>query len=232
MKYVLFLLLAAASVSPGLSAETLHYLVNWPSGLSLGEATLTSNGWSGGSGAEAQSQRWEFNFTVDASIPGFAIKDHYHSKAAGSGICSSVLEKTASRGSRHSEETDTFDQDQHRVTRESHAGGGKSEYTVPDCARDALSFIQFVRDELAHGRLAPQQPVVLGAAYDVRLEFAGTQTVKMIDKPVEADRIRATIKGPASNLTVEILFAHDAARTPVSARIPLPLGAFTVELTH
>ena len=30
------------------------------------------------------------------------------------------------------------------------------------CARDPLTFLQFVRKELAEGRLAPQQSVVLG----------------------------------------------------------------------
>lgn len=225
------LLLLALPFGPMLRAETLNYIINWPSGLSLGEATLTSTRAQDSPGKD-QSHAWEFNFTMDASIPGFSMKDRYHSKASGDDVCSSVLEKTVSRGSHHSEETVDFDQGQHRVTRETHKGGGKSEYAVPACARDALSFIQFVRDELANGRLAPQQPVVLGAAYDVRLQFAGTQMVKMLDKPVEADRIQATIKGPASAFAVEILFAHDAARTPVFARIPLPLGAFTVELMH
>jgi hypothetical protein len=46
----------------------------------------------------------------------------------------------------------------------------------------------------------------------------------------DADRILATIKGPTSNLTVEIFFARDAARTPLLAHIPLTLGSFTVEL--
>jgi hypothetical protein len=73
---------------------------------------------------------------------------------------------------------------------------------------------------------------VLGAAFNVRLEVLGTATVKMLGKPVQADRIRATIKGPASNLAIEIFFAKDEGRTPVLAKIPLPLGTFTVELTR
>jgi hypothetical protein len=211
------------------SAETLHYVLSWPSGLSLGEATLTSllihdvNG-------KASHETLTSDFEIDASVPGFAIRDHYHSTAADG--CSVKLDKTVLRGARKSEETVTFHQDIHTITRQTHGDGGKSDTDVPDCARDALTFLQFARSELAQGRLAPQQPVILGGAYKVRLEVAGTQTAKMAGKPVEADRVQVTIKGPASSFAVEILFARDAARTPVFVRIPLPLGAFTAELIH
>jgi len=206
------------------SAETLTYAISWPSGLSLGEATLDS--------AKGASDNWHFGLELDASVPGFAIRDKYQSKASGQEICSTELVKTVQRGSRKSEETDTIDQKEHSVTRQTKAPGGKSDYSISDCARDALAFLQFVRHELAGGRLAPPQPVVLGGAYDVRLEFSGTETVKSNSKPVQADRIQTTIKGPASEFTFQVLFARDAARTPVLARISLSLGTFTVELIH
>src|SRR5439155_25786981 len=102
--------------------------------------------------------------------------------------------------------------------------------SVPACARDPLTFLQFVRKELAEGRLAPQQSVVLGSSYQVRFEYTGVQKVIVGKKPMEAERIQTTIKGPASDVTVEVFFARDAARTPVMAKIPSPLGAFVVEL--
>lgn len=203
-------------------AETLHYAINWPSGLSLGEATLTS---------VSGRDQWSFDFDLDAAVPGFALRDHYRSIASLE-LCSSELDKVIQHGNHKSEETVTFHQDTNTITRETKsAGGGKSDVAVPSCARDAMAFVQFARKELAQGRLAPQQPVVLGSLYNVRLEFAGTETVKT-SKPVQADRIHATIKGPSSNLALDILFAKDQARTPVLARIPLSLGTFTVELTH
>jgi hypothetical protein len=211
----------------------LHYVVNWQSGLSLGEATLTSNRalWVVGG---KDSARWNFDLDIDASVPGFAIRDHYTS-AGGPEICSEKLDKTVHHGSKKSEEIVTFDQDQHTVTRTTQPegpGGGKSDASVGPCARDVLAFLQFVRQELAQGRLVPQQSVVLGSLYNVRLEFAGTETLKKLGKPVEADRIHATIKGPASELGVDVFFAKDEVRTPVLARIPLPLGTFSVELAH
>jgi hypothetical protein len=217
-------------------AETLHYVVNWQSGLSLGEATLNSNRalWVVGG---KESARWSFDLDIDASVPGFAIRDQYDSTAgagAGADICSAKLDKTVRRGSRKSEETVTFDQDQHTVTRETHPYGigGKSDASVSPCSRDALAFLQFVRQELAQGRMVPQQPVVLGGLYNVRLEFGGTETIKKLGQPVQADRIHATIKGPASETGVDVFFAKDEVRTPVLARIPLSLGTFTVELAH
>jgi hypothetical protein len=223
--------------------ETLHYVVNWQSGLSLGEATLSSSRaiWVVGG---TESARWSFDMDIDASVPGFAIRDHYSSTAspgassssgAGPEFCSAKLDKTVSRGSHKGEEMVTFDQDQHTITRATQPegdGGGKSDASVSPCARDGLAFLQFVRQELAQGRLVPQQSVVLGSLYNVRLEFAGTETLKKLGQPVEADRIHATIKGPASDLGVDIFFAKDTVRTPVLARIPLELGTFTVELAH
>ncbi len=253
-------------------AETLHYVINWPSGLNLGEATLSAarshpeaakpdaakpdaakpdtakpDAKSGAAKSNAEAPRqssglfdpksadkggWDLDLDIDASVPGFAVRDHYHS-TAGAELCSAVLEKAVRHGSRKNEETVTFHADTNTITRETHGpGGGKSDVSVSACARDALAFLQFARNELAQGRLAPQQSVILGAAYNVRLTLAGTQSVRMGEQTVQADRIQANIKGPASDITVEILFARDTARTPVLARIPLSLGVFTVELTR
>jgi hypothetical protein len=233
MKYAVMFALLVSGFPGSAHAETLHYVINWQSGLSLGEATLTSSRdlWVVSGTEKAQ---WNFGLDIDASVPGFAIRDHYAS-SAGPEICSAKLDKTVSRGSHKSEEKVTFDQEQHTITRTMQPegeGGGRSDASVSPCARDGLAFLQFVRQELAQGRLVPQQPVVFGGPYNVRLEFAGTETLKKLGQPVEADRIHATIRGPACDLGVDVFFAKDDVRTPVLARIPLPLGTFTVELAH
>ncbi len=227
MKYAVFCAFLVCA-----HAETLHYVINWQSGLNLGEATLTS-GKSNWVVNGAQTPRWSFDLDVDAGVPGFSISDQYTSGANGD-LCSDKLEKTVHHGSRKDEETVTFDQDHNTVTRQTHPSGigGKSEISVPSCGRDALAFLQFVRQELAQGRLAPQGPVILGAEYNVRLEFAGTEQIKKLGQTVDADKIHATIQGPASDLGVDIFFGKDEARTPLAARIPLSLGTFSVELSH
>lgn len=215
MKFFVVLLFAVSA-----PAESLHYSINWPSGLSLGEATLTS---------AHGSESWTFDLSVDASVPGFGVRDHEHSSATGD-LCSIQLDKSYTHGQHKTEERITFDQQRQVILRGSPAGA-KTETPVPACARDALTFLQFARRELADGRLAPQQQVVFGALYQVRLEYTGAQPVTVGDKRIDADRMVMTIKGPASDVSVELFIARDAARTPVLAKVPISLGTLTVELT-
>ncbi len=209
------------------SAESLRYAINWPSGLSLGEATFVSG--RTGAAPDKGPQQWSFEFNLDASVPGFTVHDEYHSKAT-SELCTLELDKDYTHGKRKGQERLTFDQPKNTVTRETLNGGGKSELSVGACAREALTFLQFARRELAQGRLAPQQTVVFGGLYQVRFEYTGTQSISVDGKPMDTDRMVASLKGPATDMTFEVFFAKDPARTPVFAKLPLPLGAFTVEL--
>jgi len=225
MKYLLLWMTLLASAS----GETLHYSINWPSGLSLGEASLSSGRTGEGSGS---TPGWEFELSLDASVPGFAIRDQYHSTASFD-LCSWQLEKKTSRGARKSEERVIFDPSKNTATREAVRGnrtGGQVELSVPTCARDALTLLQFVRKELAQGRLPSQQPAILGSVYQVRLEYLGSTPVTLGNQQVDADRFRTSIKGPASDFTLELFLARDAARTPVMMKIPGSLATFTVEL--
>ena len=226
MKYAPLLCLAILASA---SAETLHYSVNWPSGLSLGEATLSSNRTAGSTGS---APGWEFDLNLDAGVPGFAIRDQYSSTASPD-FCSWQLAKKTARGARISEERVIFDPAKNTATRETIRAGqiaGTSQVSVPPCARDALTLLQFVRKELEQGRLPSPQPAILGAAYQVRLEYLGTGPVRLGDQQMDADRFRTSIKGPASDFTLEMFFRRDAVRTPVLIKIPLPLATFTVEL--
>jgi hypothetical protein len=201
-----------------LAAETLHYSINWPSGLNLGEASIVSSSPNG-------DKPRNFEVTLNASVPGFAIKDQYASTAT-EALCSLSLSREVQHGAKKSKETETFDHGQ--VTRES--PGARSTLSVQNCAKDALTFLEFIRHELAQGRMAPAQQVVFGSLYNTRAEFLGTQNIKLGEVHLDADRMQISIKGPSSDYTFELFFAKDANRTPVLARLPLPLGAFTVEL--
>lgn len=213
-------LVALLAVVLPAGAESLHYTINWQSGLSLGEASLSSS--------KSPEGPWSFEMTVDAAVPGFTVRDEYRSRATAV-LCSETLERVVIRGPRKSVETVTFDQERHRVQRETE-GGGKSELDAPECAHDAMTFLQFLRQELAQGRLAANQPVFLGAKYDLQLSVIGTESVRQGEARIDADKVRISIRGPKADLTVEVLFARDEARTPVLARLPLVLGTFTVEL--
>jgi hypothetical protein len=222
MKSILVAALLAAGIPA--AAESLTYNINWASGLSAGEATLSSTK------STDTARAWSLDLNLDASVPGFTVKDHYHS-TANAEMCSVRLDKDTSRGLRKTKETDTFDQEKHQLKRETE-GGGHSEVSTGMCARDALAFLQFVRKELEQGRLAPRQAVTFGAEYQVRFDYTGVQRIKSGEKSIEAERIQATIKGPSTDVTCEIFFSRDAARTPVLARIPLSVGTLTLELVR
>ncbi len=219
--------LLIAALAPALcsgqapAAETLRYSINWPSGLSLGEASLRT---------ERTAERWDLEFTVNAAIPGFAVQDRYRSTTTAEG-CSLEFEKESTHGKRKAREKTTFDY-RKSTARRSTVNGGKTEFSIPACARDALAFIMYARNELAQGRVPPASTVYFGAAYQVKLDYAGPQSVNVNDVPVQADRMLATVKGPASSVNFEIFYARDPGRTPLVVRVPFPLGIFSMELVR
>ena len=73
-----------------------------------------------------------------------------------------------------------------------------------------------MRRELSQGRLPAPQTVFFGAPYEIKLAFAGTQSIPLGDKQVDADRVTASVKGAAAEVSFEVFFLKDAARTPVS----------------
>jgi hypothetical protein len=213
------ILLWAAGVCP---AETWRYSINWPTGLSLGESSLTIR-----RPASAPAQ-WEQVFQLDASVPGFAVSDRYRSLATES-HCSLEFEKVIAHGAKRDSEKTVFEPGK-RIARRETQGGGKSEIAAPECARDALAFLGFLRQELAQGRIPGMATVFFGAPYQVSLRFGGAQRLRLESQAVEADRIDGTVKGPVADIRFELFFSKDAGRKLVLARVPLPVGSFSMEL--
>jgi len=218
---------AVPSSAPSFDNEQLRYSINWPSGLSLGEAQLNATSSKSPDGSAA---RFHFTFDVDAGVPGFSVTDRYRSQAADN-FCSTELLRTTKHGSKKIDEKMTFDPHKGTVTRGA-VGGEATEISASPCARDALTFLYYVRRELSQGRVPPTQAVFLGSQYEIHVEFGGTQTIRVADKPVEADRVTATANGPAANIGFEVYFLKNAARTPALVRVPLELGTFSMELVQ
>jgi hypothetical protein len=198
--------------------ETLRFQVKWPTGVVLGEGRMQARRVTGG--------RWEFELSLDASIPGFVLSDHYKSVATAD-LCSLEFARESTHGARKSHESETFTQEQrtaHRAT----GGGGSSDFTVPACAMDALSYLYFTRREMGQGRVPPAGPIVFGGSYDIRLEYKGEEKFK----GAVTDLVAASVRGPSSTATFDLLFARDPARSPVLIRLPLALGTFSLELTR
>lgn len=206
--------------------EALRYTVTWASGLSFGEALISSS-----RATLASGEGWTFTLKADASIPGFKLQESANSTAT-TEYCSIDLEKQSQRGNKKVQEKTTFDARTLTASRETLNGGGKSELTIPACAKDALDYVFFLRRELAQGRLPAMQKVYYGAAYDVRPEFTGTETIRVGEESVQADRLVGHIKGPKTDLTIDMFFSKDPARLPLIIRIPVAQGKLNVELAR
>lgn len=218
--------LLAASAQPGFpfTDESLRYNLNWQSGTSLGEATLN---------AHRSAVGWNLNVTLNAGVPGFSLADQLHS-AVDPGLCSQEFERDLTHAGKRTDDKTNFDQRAGSATRTTlfPAGGGKTDFSIATCARDAVAFVYYARVELGQGRVPVPLQVYFGSAYSVSLEYAGAENITSGGKSVVADRVQATVKGPKANFHCDLFFARDAARTPLSVRIPLPLGTFSLDLVR
>lgn len=206
------------------TGESLNYSLNWPGGASLGEAHLRAS--KSGSG-------WQFDFSLDASVPGFAVSDHYHSRA-NADFCSLELEKETTHGKHHTREKTVFDYKAGSATRTTLVeGGGHTDIDINDCAHDGLDYVFYARRELGAGHGVPKdQDVLFGASYSARMEFAGVQDVTVGGKRHQADHIIVFLRGPASDYKLDMFFERDPARTPLVIKAPLPLGTLSMELVR
>jgi hypothetical protein len=202
--------------------ESLHYAVNWPSGLTLGDVTVT---------ARHSVDRWDLEMTLDAAVPGFPIADRFHS-VTNAGQCSQEFERITSHGSKKSTEKTTFDSKSGAGHRASGNGGGSTEFSIPACPYDALAFLYYARREMGQGRVAPAQQIFFGSAYSIRMNYTGAQTITVGEKSAVTDHVAVSLKGPGSNTSFEIFFARDAARTPLLVRIPVTVGTVSLELAR
>jgi hypothetical protein len=205
--------------------ESLHYTINYASGLSLGDANFS---------AHKTSTGWDFTISIDASVTGFSIKDKYTASMAG-GYCSTEFERDTIHGSKSAREKTTFDAEKQTARRQTEFpnDGGYSDISTGPCGRDAITFLYFARKELGQGRVPPPQVVYFGSAYTVQQSYTGAQNITLADKkPEVTDHLVYTVKGPKSEFSVEIYYARDAARTPLLVKIPLAVGTLSMELVR
>ena len=230
--YLLCLLAAATLLSAAdpltgfpFQNETLRYNVNWPSGLSLGDATFTAH--------KADAGGWTFDVAFNIGVPGFPLADKYKSTITAD-YCSTELTRDITHGSKKVTEKTTFDQKAGRANRQTMfpLGGGKTELEFTGCGRDALAFEYFARKELGQGRVPPAGKVFFGGGYQVTMAYTGAQNITVAEKQTVTDHLNVTVKGPSSNISFEVFYARDAARTPLLVKIPVAIGTISLELVR
>lgn len=221
-----FLAAVSASAQTGFpfQDETLHYSVNWPSGLSLGDATFT---------AHRTETGWGLSAASDVGVPGFPLKDKFRA-TMDKGFCSAEFERDIQHGATHTREKTTFDQKEGKAKRTTllPESGGSSDLEIGSCARDALAYLYYAREEMGQGRVAAPQTVYLGSPYSVRIDYTGPQDLTINNKQTTTDHVLVSVKGPKSDFSFEVFFARDAARTPLSIRVPVTLGTISMELVR
>ncbi|MGB7762804.1 MAG: DUF3108 domain-containing protein [Bryobacteraceae bacterium] len=220
----LFPLLASAQSGFPFTDESLRYNLSWQSGVSLGEAQFT---------AHRSAVGWNLDVTAKAGVPGFALADQFHS-AVDPGLCSQEFERDLTQAGKRTDDKTNLDQRAGSATRTTlfPVGGGKTDFGIPACARDAAAFVYYARVELGQGRVPAPQQVYFGQAYSVTLAYTGPEDIASGGKSATTDRIHATVKGPKADFVCDIFFARDAARTPLSIRIPLAPGVFSLDLVR
>jgi hypothetical protein len=176
---------------------------------------------------------WDFELALNVPVPVVPIADKYFA-SAGKDLCSSTLQREVTHGSRKVTEKTTFDQHAGMAHRQTlfPLGGGESDISIPACGRDALTFEYFTRREMGQGSMPQPGKVLFGSAYDVQTVYTGSMEIQAGGKTVTTDHVNVSVKGPASNLTFEVYYARDAARTPLLVKIPVSIGSVSLELVR
>lgn len=220
-----------AAVQPKLTGfpwqnESLHYTVSYQSGLPVGDVTFT---------AHKSDSGWGFEVSGNAGVPGFSITDKYRSwTTAAPDLCSTELQRDTNHGGKTGRERTTFDQKTGSAERTTLApeGGGKTQFTVGTCARDAIAYSYFAREELGQGRVPPGATVYFGSEYSVSMTYTGAQEITVGKQRATTDHVNVAVKGPKSDFHFEVFYARDPARTPLEIRVPLSVGTLSLDLVR
>ena len=195
------------------------YKLLWPSGLSLGEAVIA---------ASSTGKEIHLTVTVEAELPQHNVRYSFSSTATEEKLCSLHFQQEINEGRRKWEESIEFDQ-QNRQARRTRSGQTTT-LSVPECARDPLTFLYYFRSQLAATKPFDSGTFHLGANFDVRFEFTGRGTETLGGRQHGVEKFRVTYTGPSAKKTLELWVLTDAARQPALVRVPFPLAVFTAEL--
>ena len=209
----------AADFRPFQEGETLTYRLLWPSGVLLGEAVFQ---------VSTRGKELNFQVTVEARIPQYRLSHSLAAVATQEGLCSLQFHQKAEQGTRRSEDSMQFDQATHQARRI--RGGQTTTAPVPECARDPLTLVYYVRSQLAAGKPLGLGTTHWGRNFDVRLERVGSETLQIGGTRRPAEKFQVSYSTANSERKFAVWFSTDAARTPLRFTVPTTLAEFTAEL--
>ena len=161
------------------------------------------------------------------------MADRYHS-STDRDLCSTELQRDTNHAGKKGREKTTFDQKAGTAQRVTlfPEGGGTTSFSIGSCARDAVAYSYYAREELGQGRMPRAADTYFGSAYSVSLAYTGAQDITVANKQVTTDHVNVTVRGPKSDFRFEVFYARDAARTPLLIRVPLSMGTFSLDLVR
>jgi hypothetical protein len=214
-----FMLAQAPPFAPFESGERLVYQLLWPSGLPLGEAVLE---------VSSQGADLHFQLSVEARLPQYRFSGTFSSVAKREGLCSLQFHQKIEEGRRTSEESMEFDQTTHHV--QHIRSRGTTTDPIPECARDPLTFLYYVRTLAAAGKAADPGSMHYAKGVAIQLAPGGPGSVDVGGAPRKGEKLAVHFPTRRGQRTLEVWLASDAVRTPLHFTVPTSLAEFKAEL--
>ncbi len=209
----------AADFAPFESGERLVYRLLWPSGIPHGEAVFE---------VSLQGDDLHFQAVVEASLPQYRFSSLFSAVAARDGLCSRRFHQKIQEGSKTTEESLEFDQAAHQVRRIQDRNTTTA--AIPECARDPLTFLYYVRSRMAAGQPVDLGTITYGRQIALQLSPGESGTLSMSGTSRQGEKFVVRFPARSGERTIEVWFSTDAARIPLQFTVPTALADFIAEL--
>jgi hypothetical protein len=203
---------------PWPEGEKLVFEIFWPSGVSMGEATLE---------AKSIKDNLYFSAVAEVGLPQGRILYKY-SSIASPDLCSREFRQSVERPGKFWEEITKFDADTGKATIS--RDGRSREVSAAKCSRDPLALLYYYRAQAAAGKKASSETLFLGAPLSLRIEAKGKEQIKIKQTERRGEHYKVAYPSAAGERSLELWLSDSPAQTPIAVRLPLPLATFSAEL--
>ncbi|OFV99482.1 MAG: hypothetical protein A3F68_09210 [Acidobacteria bacterium RIFCSPLOWO2_12_FULL_54_10] len=203
---------------PLTQGEKLTFLLSWPGGNALGEASLD---------ASTAGDEIHFQVRAEASLPSYALRDSF-SSVANRELCSVSFHQQLREGKNVGE--NSIDYANLASEPKNAARSTSATKTNTGCARDPMSFLYYFRSKLAAGQAIESGFIDLNNQVAVSIRAAGNENLSYRGQQRPTQKFLVTYSSSGEDTRIEVWFSEDAERLPLRVRVPFPLAVFTAEL--
>ena len=219
---ILFPAASEAQKYPWPEGELLTFDIYWPSGVALGEATLT---------AKSVKDVLFFAASVEVALPQGRILYKF-SSSADAALCSREFRQSVQRSGKFWEEISKFDalSSKVQVSRDGHT----REFSAGKCERDPLTYLYYLRTRAVAGPRPASDTLLLTGPLKLQLSAHTGENVKINRTERHGDRYvihyPPSARSGVSAGPFELWLDGTIKQTPIAVRLPLPLATFSAEL--